>query len=211
MAWSCSPRSLSRRTERLPTPTSRGSMALVGQIMVGGYGGVYGAADLGAEVIRQPHGVAVLVLDGLLHDFYGYVGLVAGFIFAATAEKVVVDAAVSALAAVWTEGGLPVVGVVCDICCDGYRAILHQALTAAGRGLVSKSAFLQLPPHHIQTLPHNEVEAKIHRALRPSTPQPPCPPRPPAVLALAPFVDTVLPEQHDRAGKQPHSLLFECG
>jgi hypothetical protein len=61
-------------------------------------------------------------------------------------------------------------------------------------------------PHHVQALPHSEVKAEVNRALRPSTPEPP---RPSAVFALAPFVDTVLPEQYDHARKQPQQLLFE--
>jgi hypothetical protein len=64
-------------------------------------------------------------------------------------------------------------------------------------------------PHHAQTLPHSEVKAEINRALRPPTPEPPRPPRPSAVFALAPFVDTVLPQQHKYARKQPQQLFFE--
>ncbi|MDQ2883611.1 MAG: hypothetical protein M3Y48_21255 [Actinomycetota bacterium] len=47
--------------------------------------------------------MAVVIFNGLLHDFHGDIGLVTGLIFAATAEEVIIDAAVSALAALHDE------------------------------------------------------------------------------------------------------------
>lgn len=64
-------------------------------------------------------------------------------------------------------------------------------------------------PHRIQSLPYSEVEAEMYRALRPPTPETPSRPRPSAVLALAPLIDAVLPQQHDHARKQTNRLLFE--
>jgi hypothetical protein len=61
----------------------------------------------------------------------------------------------------------------------------------------------------IQRLIHREIESQIDCALRSPTQQPPCPPRPSAIFALPPFVDLVLPEQHDHTRKQPHRLVLE--
>lgn len=67
----------------------------------------------------------------------------------------------------------------------------------------------QPSPHKIRRLAHGEIKTQIDRALWSPMPQAPCPPRPSAIFALPPFVDVVLPEQHDHTSKQPHRLVFE--
>jgi hypothetical protein len=67
----------------------------------------------------------------------------------------------------------------------------------------------QLSPHQIHRLAYREIETQIDRALWAPPPQSPGPPCPCAVFALAPFVDSVLAQQHDHAHKQPDRVLFE--
>jgi hypothetical protein len=66
----------------------------------------------------------------------------------------------------------------------------------------------QRPPYKIQRLPHSEVEAPIHGALRFPTPELPGP-RHATNPALAAFVHIMLPEQHDHTSKQPHCVFLE--
>jgi hypothetical protein len=53
---------------------------------------------------------------------------------------------------------------------------------------------------------NGEVEGPVHGALRLPVPQPP---PPPTVFALAPFVELVLSQQHNRSSAQPYRLVFK--
>jgi hypothetical protein len=67
----------------------------------------------------------------------------------------------------------------------------------------------QLPPYFVQALPEGEVHSLIHSAVWAPLPEGPSPPRPGTIRALSPFVDMVLAEQYDDAGKQPHRQFLE--
>ncbi len=85
---------------------------------------------------------------------------------------------------------------------EGFQRLLPPATGEDREPLVLK----QPRPHYIQRLSHSEVEAPVYCILRLPMPEPPTPP---TVCALAPFVDVVLPEQHDRTCDQPRRLVFE--
>jgi hypothetical protein len=64
------------------------------------------------------------------------------------------------------------------------------------------------PSHKIQRLPHGEVEAPIHSALRSPAPEPPGS-RAATNPTLAAFIYIMLPKQHEHTSKQPCCLFLK--